>query len=115
MINADKVHENKNIQGNEYGYRWWLMYSVMFILIYGLFMIGFWMGWFNIEENGIKGEFIAAVAVTLGVFLTWLLSLLSYSKTAFLLATFFSLNPILWVINGIYLKNRWNITTNSNI
>lgn len=30
-----------------------------------------------------------------------------YNKYAFLIATILSLNPLLWIINGIYLKNRW--------
>lgn len=29
------------------------------------------------------------------------------SRLAFLLLTIISINPILWIINGIYLKNRW--------
>ena len=108
MIKADNTQENNKVQDTQRTYRWWLVYSVMFILIYGLFMISFWTGWFDVEENGIKGEFIAAVAITVGVFFTWLLSLFTYSRVAFLLATIFSLNPVIWVINGIYLKNRWS-------
>jgi len=33
--------------------------------------------------------------------------ILMYNKYAFLIATIISLNPLLWIINGIYLKNRW--------
>lgn len=28
-------------------------------------------------------------------------------RVAFIIHTILSLNPILWVINGIYIKNRW--------
>lgn len=30
------------------------------------------------------------------------------NKWAFVLGTVLSLNPLLWVINGIYIKNRWS-------
>jgi len=31
-----------------------------------------------------------------------------YNKYAFLISTIISLNPWYWIINGIYLNNRWN-------
>jgi len=34
--------------------------------------------------------------------------ILQFNKYAFLIATILSINPIAWIINGIYLKNRWN-------
>lgn len=33
--------------------------------------------------------------------------ILKFNKYAFLIATVLSLNPLLWIINGIYLKNCW--------
>ena len=33
--------------------------------------------------------------------------ILRFNKYAFLVATILSLNPLLWIINGIYLKRRW--------
>ena len=33
--------------------------------------------------------------------------ILEFNKWAFLIATILSFNPLLWIINGIYLKNRW--------
>ena len=33
--------------------------------------------------------------------------ILKFNKYAFLIATILSFNPLLWIINGIYLKNRW--------
>ena len=32
---------------------------------------------------------------------------LKFNKWAFFIATILSFNPLLWIINGIYLKNRW--------
>ena len=37
-----------------------------------------------------------------------MISILKYNKYAFLIATVISINPLLWIINGIYLSNRWN-------
>ncbi|MCY1462409.1 hypothetical protein D9M71_801800 [compost metagenome] len=36
------------------------------------------------------------------------LGIIRYNKWCFLVMTVFSFNPALWIINGIYLKNRWN-------
>lgn len=96
--------------GNEQllGYRWWLFYSTAFIIIIWLFLFGVWSGFFNISEAGVSGDFIAAIGITTAILLTWFLSLISYNRSAFLLATIFSLNPLLWIGNGIYLRNRWN-------
>ena len=43
--------------------------------------------------------------------------ILKFNKYAFLVATVLTINPLLWIINGIYLKNRWdhpkvNVSTN---
>jgi hypothetical protein len=37
-----------------------------------------------------------------------MIMILNFNKYAFLIATILSLNPFVWIINGIYLKNRWN-------
>lgn len=34
--------------------------------------------------------------------------ILKRSKWAFIIGTLIQLNPILWIINGLYLKNRWS-------
>lgn len=41
------------------------------------------------------------------LFVYLLINAYNYGKYSFLILTIISLNPILWVINGIYLKNRW--------
>ena len=43
--------------------------------------------------------------------------ILKFNKYAFLVATVLTIIPLLWIINGIYLKNRWdhpkvNVSTN---
>jgi len=95
------------VQEKQIGYTWWKVYSFLFIIPNLLFMVPFWMGFFNTAEFGISGGFIAAAVITVALMLTWLVYLLSMNKYAFLTATMFSLNPIFWIINGVYLKNRW--------
>lgn len=36
------------------------------------------------------------------------LTLLAKNRWAFIIATVLTLNPLLWIINSIYLRNRWN-------
>lgn len=49
---------------------------------------------------------LAVILAVINICLT--VAIIKYSKYAFLAATVLSLNPIFWIINGIYLKNRWN-------
>lgn len=35
------------------------------------------------------------------------ISMLKYNRYAFVAATVLSFNPVVWIINGIYVKNRW--------
>jgi hypothetical protein len=85
------------------------------------FIWGYFMGvssistpilWFIINSlliDSLGGEsdigfniFITAISITLGY---WALK---QDKIALVLITIFSINPIIWVINFFYLKNRWN-------
>jgi len=91
----------------ELGYTWWKVYGFIFAGTNLLFFIGFWMGFFNVNEVGLSRDFFIAVGITTGVLLTLLVYLLSMSRITFLITTIISLNPIIWIINAIYLKNRW--------
>ncbi len=91
----------------ELGYTWWKVYGFIFTGIHLFFFIGFWMGFFNVKEVGLSRDFFIAVGITTGVLLTLLVYLLSMSRITFLITTIISLNPIIWIINAIYLKNRW--------
>jgi hypothetical protein len=75
----------------------------VYIITTLLFLIPFWIGFFD----GMSVRLIIAMAISVGVMLTWLVYLLSMNKYAFLTATIFSFNPIFWIVNGIYLKNCW--------
>jgi len=91
----------------EIGYTWWKIYSFIFVGTNLLFFIPFWMGFFNVSEVGLCREFFIAAGITTGILLTFLIYLLSMNRTAFLITTIISFNPLIWIINGIYLKNRW--------
>jgi len=91
----------------ELGYTWWKIYSFLFVGTNLLFFISFWMGFFHVDEVGLSREFFMAVGITTGLLLTLLIYSLSINKTVFLITTIISLNPLIWIINGIYLKNRW--------
>jgi hypothetical protein len=70
-----------------------------------------WLG-FIVGSLVILGELSPySMAMAIGFALLNLLIMsfvLSFNKYAFLIGTVLSLNPFLWIINGIYLKNRWN-------
>jgi hypothetical protein len=89
------------------GYTWWKIYSFIFVGTNLLFWIGFWIGFFNVSEIGLSREFFVATGATIGILLTCLVYLLSMNRTVFLITTIMSINPLIWIINGIYLKNRW--------
>lgn len=74
---------------------WWRFYGWMNLLIAPLYLL------LNLKL-GLLGLFIVLLNTILMVLV------LKYNKYAFLLSTISSLNPLLWIINGIYLKNRWN-------
>ena len=73
------------------------------------------MGFFNINEAGLCREFFLAVGLTVAVLLTFLVYLLSMNRMVFLIATIISFNPLIWIINAIYLKNRWQDTEKFHI
>jgi len=37
------------------------------------------------------------------------------NRIAWIIGTFFYLNPLVWIINGIYLRNRWSEMGNSTV
>jgi membrane protein YqaA with SNARE-associated domain len=73
-------------------------------------------GWLGLILGSVSIIGSLAGTGSIGVLMLILLSLnallmiliLKFNKYAFLIATVLSLNPIIWIINGIYLKNRWN-------
>ena len=91
----------------ELGYTWWKIYSYIFTVLNILTFSFFWMGFYGTEEFGYAFEFFISIGITIAIFLSLLIYSLSLGRKSFLIMTIFSFNPIIWIINGIYLKNRW--------
>ena len=81
------------------GFTWWRVYGWLGLIVGVPYSIA--MG---VNDRDLAGMYFIFAAV--GGFLC--VFILQYSRAAFLWATILSLNPLLWIINGIYLKNRWN-------
>lgn len=80
----------------EVGFTWWTVW-----------------GWINLVTGSVMvlamrpDSATMLLAMALNIFLS--VMILRMNKYAFLVATILSANPILWVINGVYLKRRWNL------
>jgi hypothetical protein len=85
--------ENEN---NELGFTWWKVWAWIGLTLGNLTLF------LQLQE-------VMPLAITLIVINTILnVMILKFNKYVFLIATILSINPIFWIINGIYLKNRWN-------
>ena len=85
--------ENEN---NELGFTWWKVWAWIGLTLGNLTFF------FQLQE-------VMPLAIALIVINTILnVMILKFNKYVFLIATILSINPIFWIINGIYLKNRWN-------
>ena len=78
------------------GFGWWTFQGWASLVVGTLFILA--------QARELGG--LAFVLVVLNVALS--VMLLKYSKIAFVIATVLLINPVLWIINGIYIKNRWN-------
>lgn len=81
----------------ELGFTWWFVWSWISLAI-GVplaFMTMLGNKWF------FTGVFLTLVEITICIYM------LKYNRYAFIAGTALTLNPILWIINGIYVKNRW--------
>ncbi len=81
---------------NEIGFQWWQIWA-----------------WLGLTLGNLSALISLKDAPELAIILiiinsTLMVMILKYNKYAFLIATILSLNPLAWIINGIYLKNRWN-------
>lgn len=89
---AQKVPDNYV----EVGFTWWTVWGWINLLTGSAMVVA-------IESDGALMLVALAINVALSVMI------LRMNKYAFLVATILSANPILWVINGLYLKRRWNL------
>ena len=90
------MESNLENENNELGFTWWKAWA----------WIGLTLGNLTIF---LRFQEMMPLAITLIVICTILnIMILKLNKYVFLIATILSINPIIWIINGIYLKNRWN-------
>ena len=78
------------------GFTWWQIWGWMGLILGDLYLFS------SIE---IMPE-LTIILIILNTIL--MVMILKFNKYAFLIATLLSFNPLLWIINGIYLKNRWH-------
>ena len=95
----NEIHiNNKDSAKQEWGYQWWNIWAWLGLTLGNLMTLGAF-----VDMPDAMG--IAWTAVVVNTILN--IFILRYNKYAFLIATILSLNPLYWIINGIYLKNRW--------
>lgn len=85
-------------QKKERGFGWWKFngWATLFVGTISLLLA---TGYGEYEVLGV-------IAIVLNIWLG--VAILKMSRWALLMGTIGSLNPILWIINGIYLKSRWS-------
>lgn len=93
---TDKRQKKNKAEAQEItvGYKWWITSAWLSLTIGNLIILGFYP------------ESVYIYALTFNIIINILV--LQFNKYAFLLSTVLSLNPLIWIINGLYLKNRWN-------
>lgn len=94
---GEAMKSNDSDYGQEQrGFTWWT-FSGWASLIVGT---GMFLSLF--KDSGVLAGTLAILNICMSV---WIIL---FSRTAFIVGTIVSLNPLLWIINGIYIKNRWN-------
>jgi|TARA_B110000211_G_C13537772_1_gene318009 hypothetical protein len=86
---------NTNNDSSDIGFKWWLTWAWLGLIIG------------NISILFSFGELSDLAIIIMAINTIVMVMILRFNKYAFLIATILSLNPIVWIINGIYLKNRW--------
>ncbi|NGP53587.1 hypothetical protein [Thioalkalivibrio sp. XN8] len=81
---------------NDKGFTWWSVWA----------WLGLTLG--NLVTFAQLAELPEAALILVGLNTVLMVLVLRYNKYAFLIATVLTLNPIVWLINGVYLKRRWN-------
>lgn len=86
---------NKDSSHQELGFQWWSVWAWLGITLGNL------MTFSQLKDMPEVALIFVLINTVLMIFI------LRFNKYAFLIATILSINPLLWIINGIYLKNRW--------
>ena len=90
--------ENEKVvnDSEDIGFKWWSIWAWLGLIVGNLYMLG------------ALSEIVGLAVVLIVINTVLMIMILKYNKYAFLIATIISLNPLLWIINGFYLRNRWN-------
>lgn len=78
------------------GFAWWTFQGWASLVVGTLIFLG--------QYKDLGGLAIVLAAVNIGLSVM----IIRFSKTAFVIGSVLSINPIIWIINGIYIKNRWH-------
>lgn len=92
------THSKTNSDAARYvdiGFVWWQVWAWLGLTIGNLYTFAL------VQELPVFAIILIVVNTIL------MIMILIYNKYAFLIATILSLNPLIWIINGIYLRNRW--------
>lgn len=92
----DIVNPEDKSKHSDIGFAWWRIYGWLGLTLGNVFILS------KCQEDLQIGLILVAINSIFKVLI------LLNNKYAFLIDTVLSLNPLSWVINGIYLKNRWN-------
>lgn len=88
-------NQGQPIPQEEIGFQWWVVWAWLGLTLGNLLVLG--------QLHNMIG--LALFLIVINSVL--MIMILRFNKYAFLVATIISLNPILWIVNGIYLKRRW--------
>lgn len=96
-VNAEKMNLQNNINESiNLEFKWWKTWAWLNLTLGNAYL-------FNLGYTSDMSFSILLIALYSILFIF----VLRYNKWCFLVATILCLNPLLWIINGIYLKNRW--------
>lgn len=89
-------------KNGEIGFVWWHVWGWLGLTLGNLQIV-----YFTSDHANLQLTLILINSIIMG-FVVSIKKFGQLGKLAFLTSTIYSLNPIIWLINGVYLKRRWN-------
>ncbi len=83
---------------NDISFQWWTIWAWLGLIVGNILIL------FQGTDDNFLGFALFVMAINSFV----CVMILKFNKYAFLFATILSLNPLFWIINGVYLKKRWH-------
>lgn len=107
-----KSEPNSTAPTKERKFIWWRVYGWLGLLVStGMFLSMLFPainGGIRFTNEASRTTIIFVLSALIVFYLTIFYFVLRYNRIAFIIGTFLSMNLVLWLINGIYLKRRWN-------